>query len=131
MTTRKAITPMIRSSRAEERTEVEGLMIETTSSNSSFVMKVWGNLDWMGAVTMRHVVEHSLQPGMRTVIDLSHTDAIDAVGISALLGTVRRVRATGGSACICNVPARVRRYVDLAGATQILTPAVGLVGDSA
>jgi anti-anti-sigma factor len=131
MTTRKAITRMIHSSQAEERTEVEGLMIETTSSKSSFLMKVWGNLDWMGAVTMRHVVEDSLQPGMPVVIDLSHTDAVDAVGISALVGTVRRVRATGGTARICNVPARLRSFVDLAGVTEMLTPSVALNGDGA
>ena len=129
--TRKAITQMIRSNQAEERTEVEGLMIETTSSKLSFHMKVWGNLDWVGAVTMHHVVDDALQPGMHMVIDLSHTDAIDAVGISALVGTVRWVRATGGTARICNVPARLGRYVDLAGVTEVLTPSVALDGDRA
>ena len=52
------------------------------SSKSGFLIKVWGNLDWMGAVTLRHVVQDSLQTGMQIVIDLGHVHAIDAVGIS-------------------------------------------------
>jgi len=115
----------------DERTEVEGLMIETITSKSSFLIKVWGNLDWMGAVTVRHVVQDSLQPTMQIVIDLSHVDAIDAVGISALVGTVRRVRAAGGTVRICNVPARLRRYLNLAGVTEMLTSSVALHGEGA
>jgi anti-sigma B factor antagonist len=131
MTTRKAITQMIHSVPAEKTTDVEGLMIETISSRSGFLIKVWGKLDWMGAVTLRHVVHDSLQPGMQMVIDLGHVDAIDAVGISALVGTLRRVRATGGTARISNVPARLRRYVDFTGVGEMLTSSVALNGDSA
>lgn len=105
-------------------------MIETISNESSVLIKVWGNLDWMGAVTLRHVVHDAVQPGMQTLIDLSHADAIDAVGISALVGTVRRVRASGGTARICNVPSGLRRYMDVAGVTEMLTPAVALNGDA-
>jgi anti-sigma B factor antagonist len=122
---------MTHSIQAEEKAEVEGLMIETMSSKSGFLIKVWGNLDWMGAVTLRHVVQDSLQAGMQIVIDLGHVHAIDAVGISALVGTVRRVRATGGTARVCNVPPRLRRYVDLAGVTELLTPSGALNSDSA
>ena len=110
---------MIHSIQTDERTEVEGLMIETISSKSSFLIKVCGNLDWMGAVTVRHVVQDSLHAGMHMAFDLSHVDAIDAVGISALVGTARRVRAAGGSVHVRNVPARLRRFVDFTGVTEI------------
>ena len=122
MKTEKTIAPMTNSSRTEPRGAVEGLMIETISCSASFLLKVWGNLDWMGSMLLRQVIDDLLRPGAHIVIDLSHADAIDGVGISALVGTVRRVRAVEGTTQIRNVPANVRHSMDLAGVSQLVTP---------
>jgi anti-anti-sigma factor len=106
-------------------------MIETVRTKSEVLLKVSGNLDWMGAVSLRHVVHDSLEPGCNLTIDLGHVDAIDGVGVSAILGAVRRARASGGAAQIRNIPAILRRSMDLAGVSQILTSASALNGDDA
>jgi anti-anti-sigma factor len=122
MKTEKAIAPMTKSSRTGQRATEEGLMIETISRSTSFLLNVWGNLDWMGSMLLRQVIGDLLRPGTHIVIDLSHTVAIDGVGISALVGTVRRVRAVEGTTQIRNVPANVRHCMDLAGVSQLVTP---------
>jgi anti-anti-sigma factor len=118
----KKFAPMTNSSRTEQREAVEGLMIETISRTTCSLLKVWGNLDWMGSMLLRQVVDDLLRPGTNIVIDLSHANAIDGVGISALVGTVRRVRAVEGTTQIRDVPAKVRRCLDLAGVSQLVAP---------
>jgi anti-anti-sigma factor len=75
----------------------------------------------MGAVSLRHAIHDSLQPGVVIVIDLSRVDFIDAVGMSALVGSVRRVRAVGGEAQICNATPQVRQRMELVGVYRLLT----------
>ena len=91
-------------------------MIETEStSDSTLICRVSGELDFDSGVTLRHLVGDLLRPGLDLVVDLGQVAFIDAVGVSALVGTVRRVRATGGSARVCNVSPRARWVLELAG----------------
>ena len=82
-------------------------MIETTldrdSSIRSVICRPIGQLDWAGAIALRHVVHDSVAPGAEIVIDLSRVAFVDAAGMSALVESVRRVRALGGTARISNV----------------------------
>jgi stage II sporulation protein AA (anti-sigma F factor antagonist) len=92
------------------------LVIETyVDPGSSIVCKPWGRLDWVGATCLRHVINDSLRPGIEVIIDLSHVDWVDAVGMSALLGSVRRVRAIGSRVLVCNIHPAVRRRLELVG----------------
>ena len=80
-------------------------MIETElRSSESVVCSPWGDLDWMGATSLRHVMTEVIQPGMEVVIDLHHVDSVDPVGVSALVGSARRARAIGCRARIRNAP---------------------------
>ena len=79
-----------------------------------------GSLDWIAAVSLRDAVGHSIQPGVDVIVDLSRVEFIDAVGISALVGTVRRVRALGGQANICGASPEVRRRLELAGVYRLV-----------
>jgi anti-anti-sigma factor len=54
------------------------------------------------------------------VIDLSRVDFMDAVGISATVGSVRRVRAVGGHAEIRGASPEVRSRLELAGVYAFL-----------
>ena len=90
-------------------------------ADSSIVCRPSGGLDWIGAVSLRHAIHDSLRPGVDIIIDLSRVDFIDAVGMSALVGSVRRVRAVGGEAQICNVTSRVRHRMELVGVYRLLT----------
>jgi anti-anti-sigma factor len=66
-------------------------------------------------VSLRHLIGDILRPGVEVLIDLSRVDFIDAVGISAIVGSVRRVRAVGGQAEIRGRSSQVRHRVELAG----------------
>jgi anti-anti-sigma factor len=97
-------------------------VIETyVDPGSSIVCKPRGTLDWVGATCLRHVINDSLRPGIEVVIDLSHVDRVDAVGMSALLGSVRRVRAIGSRAVVCNIQPAVRQRLELVGIYRDLT----------
>ena len=97
-------------------------VVEThVGADSRIVCRPSGGLDWIGAVSLRHALHDSLRPGVDIIIDLSRVDFIDAVGMSALVGSVRRVRAVGGEAQICNFTSRVRHRMELVGVYRLLT----------
>jgi len=78
-------------------------MIDTyVGSDFSIVCRPTGCLDWTGAAALRHAVHNVLCPEINLHIDLRHLNFVDAVGMSALVGSVRRVRAVGGKARIQN-----------------------------
>ena len=70
-----------------------------------------GDLDWIGATSLRHVMTDVLQPGMQVDIDLGHVDFFDAVGISALIGSSRRADLIGCSVRIGNAKPELGRLL--------------------
>ncbi len=98
-------------------------MIETqVLADSTIVCRPAGSLDWIAAVSLRHALGGLLRPGVEVIIDLSRVEFIDAVGISAIVGSVRRVRAVGGQAQMCGASPQVRRRLELAGVYRLLMP---------
>jgi anti-anti-sigma factor len=89
-------------------------------ADSSTVCRPLGALDWIAAVSLRHVISDCLRPGVEVIIDLSRVEFIDAVGISAIVGSVRRVRAVGGRAEIRGSAPAVRWRLELAGAYRLV-----------
>ena len=99
-------------------------VVETrVRTDCSIVCRPSGGLDWIGAVSLRHAIHDSLRPGVDILIDLSRVDFVDAVGMSALVGCVRRVRAVGGEALIGNATPHVRQRMELLGVYSLLTHA--------
>ena len=71
-------------------------MIEThIRQDETVACKPSGDLDWRTSVSFRHAVHDALRPGAHVLIDLSQVSLIDAVGLSAIVGTLRRARAVG------------------------------------
>jgi anti-anti-sigma factor len=99
--------------------------------DSSIVCRPSGGLDWIGAVSLRHAIDDSLRPGVDLIIDLRRIDFIDAFGMSVLVGSVRRVRAVGGEAHICNATSQVRRRMELVGVYRLLTHSSARNGNDA
>lgn len=98
-------------------------MIHThVRSDMSVLLAPCGQLDWIRAISLRHAVAAWLRPGLDVVVDLAGIDTLDAVGISALVGSYRRVRAAGGTARITNASEEVRRHLELAGVSDLLCP---------
>ena len=87
-------------------------MIErNTSANGAVRLRVSGELSCITAVSFRHVVDDSVGQGVTIVIDLGSVERIDAEGVSALVGTVRRARSVEGEARIGQRPTRSRSHL--------------------
>jgi anti-anti-sigma factor len=99
-------------------------MIEiVTLGDSRIVCRPLSDLDLRSSVSLRHVVGDILRPELDLVVDLSRVAAIDAVGLSALFGTARRVRAIGGTMAIRNVCPGIVWLFELVGLDRLLTGA--------
>jgi anti-sigma B factor antagonist len=97
------------------------IQIEDCEDNTT-VLRLSGDLDLISSFHLRHVVYDILEPGLNLVIDLRQLRTIDAVGLSALIGSVRRVRASGGRAHVTNAKPRVRWLFQTLGVEQLVEP---------
>ena len=88
---------------------------------SSVVCQPLGALDLEAASEFRHRIAAILRPELDLVLDLSHVDYIDASGASALVGSLRRVRAMGGNPRVCHVNPRIRWVLDIIGVDRFVT----------
>lgn len=90
--------------------------------DSTTVVRLSGDLDLLSSFHLRHVVYDILEPGLNLVIDLRHVGAIEAVGVSALIGSLRLVRASEGTARVANAKPRVRWLFQILGLEQFIEP---------
>jgi anti-anti-sigma factor len=92
-------------------------MIEVEGFPSSVVVcRPSGDMEIKGWVTLRRLISDLFQPGLNVLIDLRHVDHVDAVGVSALVDSVRLVQSAGGATRIENANTRVRWRLKLVGA---------------
>jgi anti-anti-sigma factor len=98
-------------------------MISVQSCPDSVVLFPYGHLDLDGSFELRHIIGKVLEPELKVVIDLRHTDSIDAEGLSALVGSARRVRAIGGTASITHANPRLQWLLGLTGAERLVVMA--------
>lgn len=107
-------------------------MIErNTSANGAVRLRVSGELSCITAVSFRHVVDDSVGQGVTIVIDLGSVERIDAEGVSALVGTVRRARSVEGEAQLVNARPEVEATFQLAGVYDLLTGSSTTTNDAA
>ena len=92
------------------------------SQDSTTIVRLSGDLDLVSSFQLRHVVCDILEPGLHLVIDLRRVASIEAVGVSALIGSVRRVRAAGGDVQVANATPRVRWLFQIFGIEQLTEP---------
>jgi anti-sigma B factor antagonist len=91
-------------------------MVELKSQvDGHAVVTPMGNLDSIGATALRHLVDDLLCLRMGFVIDLRRTNRIDATGMSALLGTIRRAQALSVDVSIMNPRPSIERQLGLVG----------------
>lgn len=72
-----------------------------------------GDLDWSNATALRHAVHSILRPHVRVELDLQDVESIDAVGLSALVGSVRLIRSIPGEVRVSHMPPAVRLRIEL------------------
>jgi anti-anti-sigma factor len=99
-------------------------MIKTeTYPNGVVCLRPVGDLDWSNATALRHAVHSVLRPYVRLELDLQDVQSIDAVGLSALLGSVRLIRSLHGEVRVSHMPSVVRSRVELLGIDPRFVPA--------
>jgi anti-anti-sigma factor len=91
-------------------------------ADSTVVCRPSGDLDFISSMELRHVLSDLFRPDITLVIDLRSVDMIDAVGVSALVGSVRRVRAHGGRAHVCNANPRISWFFRLLDVDRLVGP---------
>ncbi|MBO0693047.1 MAG: STAS domain-containing protein [Acidimicrobiaceae bacterium] len=95
-------------------------MIELQTCRDSVICRPSGNLDWESARSLRHVVGDLVRPGLNLVLDMSHVAFMDAVGVSAVVGSARRVLAAGGTIRISHASQRVLWLLHLVGVDRLV-----------
>ena len=89
-------------------------MIKTeTYPNGVVCLRPVGDLDWSNASSLRHAVHDTASPYVRVEIDLQDVESIDAVGLSALVGSVRLIRSIRGDVRVTHMPPAVRSRLEL------------------
>lgn len=83
--------------------------------DATTVCRPWGDLNSHTSAAFRQAAYDALLPagGGVVVVDLSRVPAIDAEGLSALLGCMRRARTMGATLHIRNARPQVRERLDL------------------
>lgn len=80
------------------------------------------DLDLQGAAGLRLTITSLIDSGTRHIdLDLDGCSFIDSVGVSLLLTTWERLRASGGSLLVTNVAGAAARTLEIAGVMPILT----------
>jgi anti-sigma B factor antagonist len=78
----------------------------------TYVIAVGGELDLGAAPALQGTIDHLLEDGATTlVIDLSETRFIDSTSVGILVGTLHRLKATGGTfEIVCTEPNLLRVF---------------------
>jgi anti-anti-sigma factor len=107
-------------------------MIETNTYKDGRVrLTAFGEFSGATAVSLRHLVVDSVGHGVMVIIDLHGVERIDAEGVSALVGTVRRARSAGGDAQVVNARPEVEASFQLAGVCDLLLGSSTTTNDAA
>jgi anti-anti-sigma factor len=91
-----------------------------TCPDDSVICRLSGDLDWQEATCLCHVIHDLLRPELDVVLDLHEVAFIDAVGISALVGCLRRVRVAGGTAHISRANPRLQWILEVVGIPRLI-----------
>ena len=81
-------------------------------SESAVVCRLIGDLDLAGSIQLRHVIADLIRPDLNLEIDLGSTGVVEAIGISALIGAMRRVHSLGGTVTVAHASPKVRWFID-------------------
>ena len=97
------------------------MLVSCHETEASVVCHVAGDLDHSSVGEFREAVAH-LSKKKRVIFELSAVPFVDAAGLGALIGAVRRIRdRRGGGAVVCSARPSVRRVLQLVGIPRVVT----------
>jgi anti-sigma B factor antagonist len=106
----------------EVRTEPREFGVEVAESNGTAVVHVRGEVDLYTAPRLREQLEEVIGEGQRQlVVDLTEMDFIDSTGLGVLVGTLKRLRETGGEMSLRNPSRSTHKILEIAGLTELFT----------
>ena len=104
--------------------------LHTSRRDGWSVVSVAGDLDLTSAPALRSEIVRLVAEGTtRVVLDLSGVEFCDSVGLGALVGAQKRLRARGGVVRLAACSAPVRRVLELTSLDRAMTP-FGSVDDA-
>ena len=84
------------------------------------VVPLSGDIDLASAPALRSRLADATQDApARVILDLSELDFIDSTGLGVLVGTLRRVRGTGGDIRIAGARAGIERVFSVTGLDRV------------
>ena len=96
------------------------MLVRCDETEAAVVCHVAGDLDHASIGEFREAVAH-LGRKRRVIFELSAVPFVDAAGLGALIGTVRRIRDRRGGAVVCAARPSVRRVLQLVGIPRVVT----------
>ena len=85
------------------------------------IVKVDGRLDAGAGRRIAKSVVRILRAGLRRcTIDLSAVDAVDSAGVGALMGTIRKMEESGGTAVVVCANPTIRRLFEISGIARLV-----------
>jgi anti-sigma B factor antagonist len=111
------------------------LDLHVTTSGSSTVVEVAGEIDVASAPELRHCLQQTIDAGsQQPVVDLRHVEFIDSAGLGVLIGAQRRLRDHDGSLRLVCAEGLVLRVLHITGLDRVFplhaTLTDALAGDS-
>jgi anti-sigma B factor antagonist len=98
-----------------------GLAVHTLEADQVRIA-VRGELDLATTTQLRQALDHELEAGRSTLLDLSEVDFIDSTGLAAIVGAVHRARQTGATFQVSSdLPSQAQRLLDLTGVLPLLS----------
>lgn len=96
------------------------LSLKARAQDPFFVIEVGGEVDVYTAPKLRETIVSAVDAGHRQlIIDVESVDFLDSTGLGVLVGSLKRVRADGGSLDIVCTHERILKIFDITGLDKV------------
>lgn len=96
------------------------LSLNTRTQGPFQVIEVGGEVDVYTAPKLRETIVSTVDAGHhRLIVDVERVDFLDSTGLGVLVGSLKRVRAEGGSLDIVCTHERILKIFDITGLDKV------------
>ena len=96
------------------------LSLKARAQDPFYVIEVGGEVDVYTAPKLRETIVAAVDEGhLRLIIDVERVDFLDSTGLGVLVGSLKRVRAEGGSLDIVCTHERILKIFDITGLDKV------------
>lgn len=98
------------------------MQIQELRRDNHLVIEPAGRLDSNTSRNLDRVLTGAIQRGdIRIILDFSKLEYIGSMGLSALLGAAKRMKAAQGELAICGMNERVKLVFEMSGFLRLFT----------